>query len=137
MSFEWATCPGIHLNPRGGSSNLNGLTGIMDKMAASGIKVILDIPGSPAPIWLHRAYPGVDIINEHGERLPPAERYMDDIGDPDYARDVEALAEALTKRYAHHRALIAVGYPRGRALNSHSPSVFWVTAQQLCHGGLR
>ena len=47
---------------------------IMDKMAANGIKVILDIPGSPAPIWLHRAYPGVDIVNEHGERLPPAER---------------------------------------------------------------
>ncbi|HTQ57932.1 MAG TPA: beta-galactosidase [Bryobacteraceae bacterium] len=83
---------------------------IMDKMAANGIKVILDIPGSPAPIWLHRAYPGVDIVNEHGERLPPAERYMDDIGDPDYVREVQALAEALTRRYAHHRALIAVGY---------------------------
>jgi beta-galactosidase len=83
---------------------------IMDKMHASGIRVILDIPGSPAPIWLHRAYPGVDIVSEHGTRLPPAERYMDDISDPDYVREVAILAEALTKRYARHLALIAVGY---------------------------
>ena len=33
---------------------------IMDKMHAAGIRVILDIPGLPAPIWLHRTYPGVD-----------------------------------------------------------------------------
>jgi beta-galactosidase len=55
---------------------------IMDKMQANGIRVILDIPGTPAPIWLHRAYPGVDIINQSGARVPPAERYMDDISDP-------------------------------------------------------
>jgi len=83
---------------------------IMDKMQAAGIKVILDIPGSPAPIWLHRKYPGVDIVNQYGERRPPSERYMDDIGDPDYAREVSVLAEAMTMRYAHHPAMIAVGY---------------------------
>src|SRR5579859_7408823 len=54
---------------------------IMDKMQTAGIRVILDIPGSPAPIWLHRAYPGVDIIAQNGSRLPPAERYMDNISD--------------------------------------------------------
>lgn len=83
---------------------------IMDKMQANGIKVILDIPGSPAPIWLHRKYPGVDIVNQFGERRPPAERYMDDISDPDYVREVGILAETMTKRYAHHPAVIAVGY---------------------------
>ena len=83
---------------------------IMDKMQASGIRVILDIPGSPAPIWLHRAYPGVDIVSQNGTRLPPAERYMDDIGDPNYTREVKVLAEAMTKRYAHHPAVIAIGY---------------------------
>jgi beta-galactosidase len=83
---------------------------IMDKMQANGIRVILDIPGSPAPIWLHRAYPGVDIVSQNGTRLPPAERYMDDIGDPGYARELGILADALTKRYAHHPAVIAVGY---------------------------
>jgi beta-galactosidase len=83
---------------------------IMDKMQAAGIRVILDIPGSPAPIWLHRAYPGVDIISQNGTRLPPAERYMDDISDPNYVREASILADTLTKRYAHHPAVIAVGY---------------------------
>jgi len=83
---------------------------IMDKMQANGIRVILDIPGLPAPIWLHRTYPGVDIINQSGARVPPAERYMDDISDPNYVREVGIMADALTKRYAHHPAVIAVGY---------------------------
>jgi len=83
---------------------------IMDKMQANGIRVILDIPGLPAPIWLHRGYPGVDIVSQNGTRLPPAERYMDNISDPDYVREVGVLADTLTKRYAHHPAVIAVGY---------------------------
>src|SRR5664279_2013939 len=83
---------------------------VMDKMQAAGIRVILDIPGSPAPIWLHRAYPGVDLVTQNGTRLPPAERYMDDISDPGYVRELGIMAEALTKRYAHHPAVIAVGY---------------------------
>ena len=83
---------------------------IMDKMQAAGIRVILDIPGTPTPIWLHRAFPGVDIIAQNGTRLPPAERYMDNISGPDYVREGGILADALTKRYAHHPAVIAVGY---------------------------
>lgn len=83
---------------------------IMDKMQVNGIRVILDIPGSPAPIWLHRTYPGVDVVSQSGTRLPPAERYMDDISDPDYAREAGIMADALTRRYAHHPAVIALGY---------------------------
>jgi len=83
---------------------------IMDQMQANGIRVIVDIPGSPAPIWLHRAHPGVDIVNENGARVPPAERYMDNISDPDYVREAGLLAGAITKRYAHHPAVIAIGY---------------------------
>ncbi len=83
---------------------------IVDKMHANGIRVILDIPGTPAPIWLHRKYPGVDIVNQYGERRPPAERYMDDISDPDYVREVTLMADALTRHYAHNPDIIAVGY---------------------------
>jgi beta-galactosidase len=83
---------------------------IMNKMQAAGIRVILEIPGSPAPIWLHRAYPGVDIVAQNGTRLPPAERYMDDISDPNYVRELGILAETLMKRYAHDPAVIAIGY---------------------------
>ncbi len=83
---------------------------ILDKMQANRIRVILDIPGTPAPIWLHRTYRGIDIVNQYGNRLPPAERYMDDISDPNYVREVGILADAMTKRYANHPAIIAIGY---------------------------
>jgi beta-galactosidase len=96
--------------PTRGKFELEWFDRIMDKMHANGIRVILDIPGSPAPVWLHRAHPGVDVVSENGSRLPPAERYMDDIGDPDYVRQAGILAEVLTKRYAHHPSLVAIGY---------------------------
>jgi len=96
--------------PAQGKFDFAWFDAIMDEMQANGIRVILDIPGLPAPNWLHRAYPGVDLVSQNGTRLPPAERYMDDIGDPDYAREATLLAEAITKRYAHHPAVIAIGY---------------------------
>lgn len=96
--------------PEQGKFTFDWFDSIMDKMHVAGIRVILDIPGLPAPIWLHRAHPGVDIVAQDGTRLPPAERYMDDISDPDYVREIGIMADALTKRYAHHPALLAVGY---------------------------
>ena len=109
--------------PRQGQFTFDWFDHVMDKMQAAGIKVLLDIPGAPAPIWLHRAYPGVDIVNQQGNRLPPAERYMDDISDPDYRREVGTLARTMMTRYAHHPALIAVGYNNeiGNGYMSYSP----------------
>jgi beta-galactosidase len=83
---------------------------ILDKMQANRIRVILDIPGTPAPIWLHRTYRGIDIVDQYGNRLPPAERYMDDISDPNYVREVKNLADAMTKHFAHNPAILAIGY---------------------------
>jgi beta-galactosidase len=54
--------------------------------------------------------PGVDIVAQDGNRMPPAERYMDDISDPNYIREVGVLAEAMMKHYANNPAIIAVGY---------------------------
>ena len=96
--------------PSQGHFEFDWFDAIVEKMHANGIRVILDIPGSPAPIWLHRAYPGVDIVAQNGMRVPPAERYMDDISDPNYVREARILAETLLKRYAHNSAIIAVGY---------------------------
>jgi beta-galactosidase len=83
---------------------------LLVKLRDNGIHVIMDIPGSPAPIWLHRAYPGVDIIAQDGTRLPPAERYMDDISDPNYVRELGTLADAMMKHFANDPAILAVGY---------------------------
>jgi beta-galactosidase len=96
--------------PSQGNFTFAWFDSIMDKMHAAGIRVILDIPGLPAPIWLHRAYPGVDIVAQNGTRLPPAERYMDNISDPNYIREVGIMADKMMKRYANHPAIIAVGY---------------------------
>lgn len=83
---------------------------IMDRMQAAGLKVIMDIPGQPAPVWLHKKYPGVGIVTERGAWLDPVERYMDDTSDPDYRRLLLRLADTMTRRYAKHPALFAIGY---------------------------
>jgi beta-galactosidase GanA len=78
----------------------------MDKMQANGIRVILDIPGLPAPIWLHRAHPGVDIVAQNGTRLPPAERYMDNISDPAHFANTPDHSPAITiNRFGKGNAL--------------------------------
>ena len=99
-----------YFEPSEGKFDFATFDWIMDQMHAAGIKVILDIPGQPAPLWLHHRYPGVDLVTQQGTRLDPAERYMDDISDPDYQRLLLRLADTLTKRYAHHPALMAIGY---------------------------
>ncbi len=96
--------------PAEGKYTFEWFDSVMDQMHAAGIKVILDIPGLPAPMWLHQKYPGVNIVNQEGATLYPADRYMQDITDPDYRREVKDLAEHMTKRYAHHPALLAFGY---------------------------
>ena len=96
--------------PQEGHFTFEWFDHVLDQMHAAGIKVILDIPGQPAPVWLHKHYPGVDIVNQDGARIHPASRYWDDISDPDYRRLARRLAEQMLKRYAHHPAVIAVGY---------------------------
>jgi len=98
------------LEPSQGRFEFGWWDKVVTKMHDSGIRVIMDIPGSPAPIWLHRAYPGVDIVAQNGTRLPPAERYMDDISDPNYARELGILADAMMKHFAHNPAILAIGY---------------------------
>lgn len=99
-----------YFEPEEGRFDFKHFDAVMDEVHAAGIRVILDIPGLPAPMWLHHKYPGVDITNQAGTRLAPAERYMDNIGDPDYRRLAIRMADTLTKRYAKHPALLAVGY---------------------------
>jgi beta-galactosidase len=82
---------------------------VMDKMGEAGIKVILDIAIRPAPIWLHRKYPSVDIVDANGDVLYPNHRYMEDVGDPNYQKYALRFTDAISKRYANHPALLAFG----------------------------
>jgi beta-galactosidase len=99
-----------YFEPADGKFTFDAFDRILDEMQASGIKVILDIPGTPAPLWLHRKYPGVNLVNAQGAIVHPAERYMLDISDPDYRRHAIRLAEQLTQRYAKHPAVFAIGF---------------------------
>ena len=96
--------------PSDGKFEFGWFDKILDQMHDAGIRVVLDIPGSPAPIWLHRMHPGVDIVNQDGNRVPPAERYMDNISDPDYRRCITRLADKMLARYAKHPSIVAIGY---------------------------
>ncbi|HLZ99953.1 MAG TPA: beta-galactosidase [Steroidobacteraceae bacterium] len=99
-----------YFEPAEGVYDFKAFDAVMDEVQANGIKVILDISGLPAPQWLHHKYPGVDVVAQNGTTLYPAERYMDDIGDPDMRRLANDFADALTKHYAHHPALLAIGF---------------------------
>ena len=83
---------------------------VLKQMNEAGIKVILDIAGLPAPTWLHHKYPSTNVVNQNGVMLQPARRYMEDISDPVYRERARRFADALTSHYAHHPALLAVGY---------------------------
>ncbi|GGB41598.1 beta-galactosidase [Sphingomonas metalli] len=96
--------------PQEGRFTFEWFDRVLDQMHAAGIRVIVDIPGQPAPIWLHKHYPGVDIVNQNGMRMNAASRYWDNIADPDYRRLAKRLATQMLQRYAKHPAVIAVGY---------------------------
>ncbi len=109
---------------------------ILRQMNEAGIKVILDIGGAPAPIWLHHKYPSVNIVDEHGAVLQPAERYMDDISDPAYREHLTRFADELTRHYAHNPTLAAIGYNNeiGNGLMSYSEAdrlrfITWLKAK--------
>jgi beta-galactosidase len=82
---------------------------VMDLMNGAGIKVILDIAIRPAPIWLHKKFPSIDIADANGNVQYPNHRYMEDVGDPNFQKYALRYADSLTKHYEKHPALLAFG----------------------------
>ena len=82
---------------------------VMDELNKAGIKVILDIAIHPAPIWLHKKFPSIDVVDSNGNVQYPNHRYMDDAGDPNYQKYALRFTDAISKRYANHPALLAFG----------------------------
>lgn len=82
---------------------------VMDLLDEAGIKVILDIAIRPAPIWLHQKFPSIDVVDANGNVQYPNHRYMDDMGDPNYQKYALRFADAISKHYANHPALLALG----------------------------
>jgi beta-galactosidase len=82
---------------------------VMDMMNDAGIKVILDIAIHPAPIWLHKKFSSIDVVDANGDVQYPNHRYMDDVGDPNYQKYAVRYADSLSKHYGKHPALLAFG----------------------------
>ncbi|MFD1673685.1 beta-galactosidase [Alicyclobacillus fodiniaquatilis] len=82
---------------------------VMDLFSEAGIKVVLDIATRPAPTWLHRKHPSINITDRYRNRLNPVSRYMEDVGDPAFQKYAYRFAETLVKRYEGHPALFAFG----------------------------
>lgn len=81
----------------------------MDLMQENGIGVILDLAVRPAPLWLHRKHPSIDVTDANGNRQYANHRYMDDVGDPHFRMHAKRFAEQVVRRYAGHPALAAFG----------------------------
>lgn len=82
---------------------------IMDKFNEAGIKVVLDIATRPAPIWLHKKYPSINITDIYGKSQAPHSRYMEDVGNPVFREYAYKYARMLVERYRMHPALLAFG----------------------------
>jgi len=126
--------------PEEGHFTFEWFDDVLNQMHAAGIRVILDIPGEPAPIWLHKTYPGADIVSQQGAVVNPASRYWDNISDPDYRRLARRLAEKMLQRYAKHPAVIAVGYDNeignGQVSNSKADRERFVAWLQRRYGSI-
>jgi len=95
--------------PSEGKFNFAWFDTVMNMMQDAGIKVIIDIAIRPAPIWLHKKYPSIDIADRSGNRQYPNHRYMEDVGDPNYQKYALRYTDSLTHHYASHPAVLAFG----------------------------
>lgn len=82
---------------------------VMDLCAEREISVFMDIPTRPAPVWLHKKYPSIDIVDRNGIRQNANTRYMEDVGDTHFREYAYRLAKKIAERYAGHKALLAFG----------------------------
>lgn len=119
--------------PEEGRYEFGWMDTVMDLCHERGIQVFLDIPTRPAPIWLHKKHPSIDVWDAAGNHLRPNTRYMEDVGDPFFQEHALRLAGTMAKRYGGHPALLAFGLCNelGSGFHSYSPTAlarfqFWL-----------
>lgn len=106
--------------PSEGNYTFDWFDEVMDLFAEAGIGVVLDIATRPAPTWLHKKYPEIDLTHTSGIRLEAQTRYMEDVGHPVFQEYAFKFADTLVRRYRNHPALLALGLCN--ELGSGSPS---------------
>jgi beta-galactosidase len=106
--------------PSEGNYTFDWFDEVMDLFNEAGIRVVLDIATRPAPTWLHKKYPEIDLADSNGLRLDAQTRYMEDVGHPAFQEYAYRFAEKLVSRYRDHPTLNAFGLCN--ELGSGSPS---------------
>lgn len=95
--------------PSEGNYSFEWFDEVMDLFHEAGIAVVLDIATRPAPTWLHKKYPEIDLADTNGIRMEAQTRYMEDVGHPVFREYAYRFAEKLVCRYREHPALYAFG----------------------------
>lgn len=81
---------------------------VLDLFYENDLKVFLDISVHPAPVWVHRKCPGVNIVSRAGSEQASLHRYMEDMADPDYQFYAFRFARVMIERYKDHPAVYAL-----------------------------
>jgi beta-galactosidase len=91
------------------------------------IKVFIDIPTRPAPLWLHTKFPSINIWNVDGIMMQPITRYMEDVGDPNFQKYALLLTSRIVKRYHNSSNLLGFGLCNeiGSGFSSYSPTALF------------
>lgn len=95
--------------PSEGNYTFEWFDEVMELFHEAGIQVVLDIATRPAPTWLHKKHPDIDLADTNGLRLEAQTRYMEDVGHPAFQEYAYRFAERLVTRYRDHPALYAFG----------------------------
>ncbi|KAF1296290.1 hypothetical protein BAU15_15040 [Enterococcus sp. JM4C] len=95
--------------PSEGKYEFEWMDTFLEECRKRNISVFMDVPTRPAPIWLHKKFPSIDIVNKEGIRLNPNTRYMEDVGDPNFQTHALKFAATLSGRYAEHPAIMGFG----------------------------
>ena len=98
--FAWS-----RLEPEEGRYELGWLDGIMDRLAAQGVKAVLATPSGARPAWLSARYPEVLRVEANRVRNLHGGRHNHCPSSPVFRRKVAELNGRLAERYARHPAL--------------------------------
>ncbi len=98
--FSWSM-----IEPAEDQFEFGWLDGLLDRLAANGLKATLATPSGAKPAWLAEKYPEVRLVDDHGRREPHRLRHNHCPTSPVYRHKVRQINALLAERYAGHPAL--------------------------------
>lgn len=101
---EFAWC---RLEPEENKFCFGWLDEIIEIFAKRDIDVVLCTPTNCPPLWLYEKYPGAVQTGRDGRKIAIGVRGHRCYNDPDFLRCSKRIIDAMTRRYANNKAVIA------------------------------